>query len=360
MSSPLKLYHHVLDMLKPMAWQGRKETMRTLALLMTGIFQSGDVRLGRIAKKVPLPIKQDSVEQRFRRWLKNPRIDERVIYDPIAQGLLFSLRHTRLRVQIDRTLIGDRFNILKVTLYWRKRALPLTWKLLSHQGSSRYADWVALLDHLATLLPPNAQVVLLGDREFGTADMMDLARWHGWDYCLRVKGDQLIWDETTQQWCELRALIVQGETHFLQDVFYTKTNHYRTHFALTFDKNADEPCIVATNRIPSQRTLNEYRKRFGCEPFFSDLKSRGFDMARTQLQHRARFSRLLLVLVLLAVWLIGVGQQLSMHRCGQELLRPSQVSRLSLFQIGYRWLDKQLTLARSLWPHPGYYLGQLI
>lgn len=360
MSSSLKLYHHVMTMLKPMTWQGRKETLHTLALMMTGIFQSGDVRLGHIAKKTPLPTKQDSVEQRFRRWLKNPHIDERVNYDPIARGLLFSLRHTRLRIQIDRTLISDQFNILQVTLYWRKRAIPLVWKMLPHQGSSGYADWVEVLGHLATLLPPNAQVALLGDREFGTVDMMDLARWQGWDYCLRVKGDQLIWDETAQQWRELRTLIAQGKTRFLRDVFYTKSNHYRTHFALTFDQKADEPCIVSTNRTPSQRTLNEYRKRFGCEPFFSDLKSRGFDMARTQLKHRDRFSRLLLVLVLLAIWLIGIGQQLTMKRRGQELVRPSQVCRFSLFQIGYRWLDKQLTLARPLWPHPDYYLGQLI
>lgn len=360
MSSSLKLYHHVMAMLKPTAWQGRKETLQTLALLMTGIFQSGDVRLGRIATKVPLPTKQDSVEQRFRRWLKNPHVDERVIYDPIARGLLFSLRRTRLRIQIDRTLIGDQFNILKVTLYWRKRAIPLVWQVLPHQGSSGYADWVAVLAHLKTLMPPDAQVTVLGDREFGTADMMALARWHGWDYCLRVKGDQLIWDATTQQWRALRDLIEPGDTHFLHEVYFTKTNHYRTYFALTFDKNADEPCIVATNRTPSHRTLNEYRKRFGCEPFFSDLKSRGFDMARTQLQHRDRFSRLLLVLVLLAIWLIGVGQQLTMQRRGQDLIRPSQVCRLSLFQIGYRWLDKQLTLARSLWPYPDYYLGQLI
>jgi hypothetical protein len=360
MSSPLKLYHHVLDMLKPGAWQGRKETLQTLALLMTGIFQSSDVRLGRIARKVPLPIKQDSVEQRFRRWLKNPHIDERLIYDPIARGLLFSLRCTRLRLQIDRTLIGDQFNILKLTLYWRKRAIPLVWKVLPHQGSSAYADWVALFDHVATLLPPDAQVVVLGDREFGTADMMALARWHGWDYCLRVKGDQFIWHELTGQWRPLRDLIARGQTHVLHDVYFTKTNHYRTHFTLTFDKTADEPCLVATNRTPSQRTLNEYRKRFGCEPFFSDLKSRGFDMARTQLRHRDRLSRLLLVLVLLAIWLIGVGQQLTMKRRGQEVIRPSQVCRFSLFQLGYRWLDQQLTLARSLWPHPDYYLGQLI
>lgn len=360
MSSSLKLYHHMLMMLKPIAWQGRKETLQTLALLMTGIFQSRDVRLGRIAGKVPLPIKQDSVEQRFRRWLKNPRIDERVIYDPIARGLLFSLRHTRLRIQIDRTLIGERHNILKVTLFWRKRAVPLVWTMLPHQGSSDYADWVRLLDHLATLLPPNAQVVLLGDREFGTTDMMDLAVCHGWDYCLRVKGDQLIWDETAQQWCELRTFVAQGQTHFLHDVVFTKVNHYRTHFALTFDKKSDEPCIVSTNRTPSKRTLNEYRRRFGCEPCFSDLKARGFDMARTQLQHARRFSRLLLVLALLAIWLVGVGQQLTMQRRAQEFVRPSQLDQLSLFQLGYRWLEKQLTLSRSLWPHPEYHLGQLI
>ena len=324
MSSPLKLYHHVMDMLKPMAWQGRKETLQTLAFMMTGIFQSRDVRLSRIAEKVPLVAKQDSVAQRFRRWLKNPDIDERLIYDPIAQGLLFSLRHTRIRIQIDRTLIGDQFNIIKLTLYWRKRALPLVWKMLPHQGSSSYADWVELLGHLATLLPPNAQVVILGDREFGVADMMDLIRWHGWDYCLRVKGDQLIWDEVAQEWRELRDLIAPGETHFLRDSYFTKTNHYRTHFALTFDKTTDEPCIVATNQTPSQRTLREYRKRFGCEPFFSDLKSRGFDMARSQLQHRDRFSRLILVLALLAVWLIGVGQQLMAQRRGQELVCQRQ------------------------------------
>ena len=67
MSSSLKLYHHVMAMLKPMAWQGRTETLHTLAFMMVGIFQSRDVRLGRIAGKVPMPIKQDSVEQRFRR-----------------------------------------------------------------------------------------------------------------------------------------------------------------------------------------------------------------------------------------------------------------------------------------------------
>lgn len=33
-------------------------------------------------------------------------------------------------------------------------------------------------------------------------------------------------------------------------------------------------------------------------------------------------------------------------------------NQYNLFQIGYRWLDKQLTLAQLLLPHPAYNLGQ--
>jgi hypothetical protein len=87
---------------------------------------------------------------------------------------------------------------------------------------------------------------------------------------------------------------------------------------LTFDSKADEACLVTTHRAPSHHTLREYRKRFGCEPFFSDLKKRGFDMSHSQLRHRDRSARLLLVLALLGVWLIGVGQQLTMRRRARD------------------------------------------
>jgi hypothetical protein len=62
--------HHALG-----KWQkrGRPELVKPLALLMTGIFEARDVRLSRIAERVPLDIQEDNVAQRFRRWLKNPQ-----------------------------------------------------------------------------------------------------------------------------------------------------------------------------------------------------------------------------------------------------------------------------------------------
>src|SRR5262249_47276868 len=145
-----------------------------------------------MAERVPLDIQEDNVAQRFRRWLKNPQVDVRAIYDPIAVGLLEAWRHTRLRIQIDRTLVNEQLNVLMLSVYYRKRAIPLVWSVLSHKGNSTFKERSAMLAHLAQLLPAGCRVVILGDREFGQADMMRSIRLHQWDFCLRVKGTHFI------------------------------------------------------------------------------------------------------------------------------------------------------------------------
>ncbi len=61
MSGPIRLYHELHSALK--GWQkwGRPELVQTLALLMVGIFETRDVRLSRIAERVPLDIQEDNV-----------------------------------------------------------------------------------------------------------------------------------------------------------------------------------------------------------------------------------------------------------------------------------------------------------
>src|SRR5258708_34403903 len=136
MSGPIRLYHELHSALK--GWQkwGRPELVQTLALLMVGIIEARDVRLSRIAERVWLDIQEANVAQRFRRWLKNPSVDVRALYDPVAFGILGALRHTRVRIQIDRTEVNDTLNIVMASVYYRKRAIPLLWSVLSHQGSS--------------------------------------------------------------------------------------------------------------------------------------------------------------------------------------------------------------------------------
>jgi hypothetical protein len=314
---------------------------------MTGIFHSRDVRLSRIAENVPLDIQEDSVAQRFRRWLKNPRVDERAIYDPVARQLLVSLRHTRLRLPIDRTMIDDRFNVLMVSLAYRRRAIPLVWLVLPHPGNSTFMEREEILSHVADLLPAGATVLLLGDREFGTPDLMRSTQVYGWDYCLRVKGTSYVY-LPTGQWVQLRDLAPEpGTRYYLTDVKLTLSQGYGPiHFALACDDSSDDPWFIATNGCPSQRTLRDYARRFGCEELFPDIKARGFNLELSQLHHADRFSRLLLAIALLYVWVLSIARRVCLTRQVRQLTYRIHDHRYSLFQMGRRWLSKQLTLGK--------------
>jgi len=363
MSSPKRLYHELLKMLKPLGKWGRPELRETLALLMTGIFASEDVRLNRLAARVPLDVKEESVAQRFRRWLKNPRVDVRMIYDPVARQMLASLRHTRVRIQIDRSVFDDRFNVLMCSLAFRKRALPLLWMVLPHEGNATFMEKETILAQLAALLPPGIrQVIVLGDREFGTPDTMRTIRRQGWDFCLRVKGDQWVFLPDIGQWVRLRALApAPGQRVFLTGVVLTQSNCYGpVNFALACDPDSDDPWLIATNLPPSPRILHHYARRFGCEELFADVKGRGFNLEASQLQHPDRFSRLLLAVALLVVWAVTVARRLRVTGRARSLsYRAYDSERFSLFQLGFRWLTHQLTHGKPLIPDPGFHLWSL-
>ena len=361
MSGPIRLYHELYHALK--GWQkwGRPELVQTLALLMVGIFEARDVRLSRIAERVPLDIQEDNVTQRFRRWLKNERVDVRTVYDPVAFGILGALRHTRLRIQIDRTEINEQVNVLMMSVYYRKRALPLLWQVLAHTGNSTFKERNAILTHLAELLPAGCTVVILGDREFGQVDMMRSIRLHHWDFCLRVKGTHLICP-APGLWVKLKQLApMAGLPYFLTDVVLTQAQCYGPiHFALALEAGSTDPWFIATNLVPSRRTLRDYARRFGCEEMFSDLKSRGFHLDLSQLVHPERFSRLLLAVVLLYVWVLSIARRLCFTPAAQRFTARPLFQRYSRFQFARRWIAKQLTLGQSLIPDPYFCPWRLI
>ncbi len=341
MSGPRRLYHELYNALRKWQKWGRPELVETLALMMVGIFEARDVRLSRIAERVPLDIQEDNVAQRFRRWLKNEAVNERTIYDPVAFGLLGALRHTRLRIQIDRTEINESLNVLMVSVYYRKRAIPLLWRVLTHKGSTTFQERNTVLAHLAELLPSGCTVLILGDREFGQVDMMRSIVQKGWDFTLRVKGTHFIC-VGCGLWVKLREFAPSAGSHyFLTDVVLTKAQCYGPlHFALALDKDSSDPWFIATNLVPTRRTLREYGRRFGCEEMFSDLKSRGFHLDLSQLLAPERFSRLLLAVVLLYVWVLSVARRLVFTSAAKRFTSRPIFQRYSRFQFARRWLAK--------------------
>ena len=58
--------------------------------------------------------------------------------------------------------------------------------------------------------------------------------------------------------------------------------------------------------------------RWGIECMFSDFKSRGFGITKTQLQHADRIERLILVLTIALYWAVATGMQPTLQHDTQK------------------------------------------
>jgi len=362
MSSVGKLYHEWSEQLSTLFGWKRPEHRKVLAWLLVAIYVSKDVCLDRLGLHLPRGAKPESVGQQFRRWLKNKAIDPRLIYDPVARDIVRKMRCRRLRIQIDRVQIKRRQNVLMMSISYRKRAIPLAWMCLAHRGSSRASQWIELLDYLESLLEDDMSVVILADREFGSVDRLRYVVKKGWCYAIRLKGNVEFYDPSWGQpfdWLPLNAIApVVGNHYALTDLKMTKAELYPIHLACAWALGRDEPWFIATNLPQPIQALKEYRRRFGCEELFSDLKKRGFNWEDSLIRDPARFSRLLLALALLTVFLLSLGRQLRLQGYDLEITSPSHRRRLSLFQTARRWLRRQLAqnqLPPLIFLHP---LGQ--
>ena len=354
----MQLYQEMTAHLKNLCEWNVIDNARTLAAMMTAVWRSRDVRLSTIADQMPLAGKQESNGQRMRRWLKNPRLDVEQIYHPVARQLLQDRQVDGIiRLQMDRVTIGNRFNVLMVTVAVERRAMPLIWKVLPHQGNSNAEQQRHLLSMLDALMPADVQVIVLADREFGNVKTMQvIVDEMGWDYVLRVKSDQNIYIPGSAP-----PIVWHRVGHFVPDdaqqvatyssIKYTQGDLYETNLVMTQAQtdsgdNTDDPWIVATSLKAEARVIDEYARRFGCEPLFSDLKTRGFCWENTRLRHADRLHRLILVLALLTSWMVELGRFLRDSGHVLTYWQPSHVDRYSLFQLGLRWLRKQVTMGR--------------
>ena len=65
--------------------------------------------------------------------------------------------------------------------------------------------------------------------------------------------------------------------------------------------------LIAMDEVPSKGRVLDYGMRWGIEPMFSDFKSRGFSITKTQLRHADRIERLLLILTVALYWAVSTG-----------------------------------------------------
>lgn len=186
MSDNLKRYCAIQSHLKqlfPAEPRGNQSRhLNTLAALVSGIIGSKSCQLPQIAKKTPDKTKHESRSKRFARFLQNKTATPETFFLPYAQALVQSLPPGPLVLVMDGSQIGRGCMALMLSVLYQKRALPLCWLVVSaKKGHFTQERHQRLLAQVTQIVPPNRQVIFLGDGEFDGPNLLaDIAKagWH--------------------------------------------------------------------------------------------------------------------------------------------------------------------------------------
>jgi hypothetical protein len=300
----------------------RKTQRAKLGLLVATVLEARSANLMDLA--AALPRAAERVDMRYQwieRLLANPRLEVDAVMAPYARELLHraAALGQRLVLILDQTQATARHQVLMLGVRVGERALPLAWRVKETRGSIGFAEQKELVTLVAAWLPAGAKAVLMGDRFYGAPDLILLCRSLGWDYRLRLKGDLLVTvegGETTTGECAAR-----GE-HLLPDVGLT-AREVPTSIAIVHEPGHPEPWIIAMSEAPTTYRAFDYGLRWGIEAMFSDLKSRGFGLADSQIRHPDRLARLLLVMALALHWAVSTGMwDMTLHSAPAEKNLP--------------------------------------
>ena len=306
----------------------RRTQRGKLALLVATMLSERSANLMDLAAALPRPAERiDMRYQWITRLLANPWVECDAVMRPFAEE---AIRHAgaaggTVVLILDQSRISARHQMLVLSVRVGERALPLAWRVRATQGAIGFAEQRELLTRVAAWLPPGGRVVLMGDRFYGTPDLIALCRALGWDWRLRLKQDLLVFEaggETTLADCFARG------DHMLSGVELTG-KRVVTNIAMVHEPGHPEPWIVALSEAPTVHRAFDYGLRWGIEAMFSDFKSRGFGLEDSQIRHPDRLARLLLVMALALHWAVSTGMWEATHQPPPAEKKPRRKGRRS-------------------------------
>jgi len=336
-----RVYTKVKKTLKQMLKLDHQGQVVTLAMMITGIVLSRNAQLSVMSSEIPVKAKEKSIEMRMRRWVKD-ELDVEAVYLPFARQILEALRHSPLILVMDGSQAGRGCMVLMVGVLYQKRALPIAW--LVYKGKKGHASaerHVQVLEKVRPLLPEGSEVVLLGDAEYDTTEMLLwMEKSTTWKYVLRTSPQ--IYVQTSQSSQALRDYpLNQDQLFFLKDVAFTQTSPVVLNAIGWWGMDYQEPIFLITNLEGAYDACRYYRRRFRIETLFSDQKSRGFHIHKSHLSDPVRLSRLLIAACLAYIWMIIQGLRVLAEGMLDRIDRGDRRDK-SLFRLGLDWIKYAL------------------
>jgi Transposase DDE domain len=322
-------------------------TTKTLACFSFAMCLCSHCHSGKLAASVVSSAKPASSRRRWERLLAHHALDGSAALRELSGGMLSSWTGRKLLLVLDETPNGEDLRSLRLGVAYHHRVLNLNARCYPTDRPPMPMPKLVccLLRQTAPLLPPDAQVTFVCDRGLAWPSVMDCVRELGWHHVLRLQ-------RTTRVKSADGTVLAAGELvkragqcwHGTAQIF-KKAGWRNAHVSIVWDKRAKEPWILAAKEDGARglRAACSYAKRNWCEQSFRDEKSNGFRWDESHVHDPRRAMILVLVMTLAAVLSISLGTWL-IKRGRRRDLDPHRLRRLSVFQLGMRWLHHLLTI----------------
>jgi len=320
----------------------RERHLNTLVALICGLAGGQRSHLSTIADHAPSGrADQESLIARFRRWLKHDAQTIDGWFLPVAEAVLANLASQPLLLVMDGSVVGRGCVALMLSVVYHGRALPLAWVVVrGSKGHFPQDTHCALLAQIAPLLPPTAQVTLLGDGAFDGTELQAALRRLEWHYVCRTTPT-IVMTVYGRTYHIGDLAPTRGELLAVRPAWMTAQQYGPVSILAIWAAAYAEPIYLVTNMVDVDATLALYRKRAHIETFFSDQKSRGFQLDRSHLSDPQRLARLVIASCLAYLWLVYLGVCVLRDGWLKRLHRPDRCD-LSLFRLGVRLLARCL------------------
>jgi Transposase DDE domain len=346
------LYNTLVQVLGQYANWGDRRHLKTLAWMMVGLIHSGWINL---TAWTPYVVSRaqfaQSTVRRFRRWLDNDKIEVALLYGPFIEEALVQWGPQVLYVALDTSMLWNTYGMIRLSVVYRGRAVPLVWTVLEH-GSAQvsYDTYKALLDKAAALLPPRCRVVLLADRGFADTDLMAHLQRLGWHWRIRIKTSFWL-SRRGHSRCKVERLsVAQGHAGFWHRVYITEKRYGPVHLAVARPHGTQEVWYVLSDEPTDGKTFEEYGLRFDIEENFLDDKSNGFQLEASLIRDAQALHRLCLVVALTTLYLVAQGSEV-VKQGKRRLVDPHWFRGSSYLKIGWHWVKLALTRGYALITH---------
>jgi len=278
----------------------------------------------------------------------------------------------QLALALDATTLGQRFNVLAVSVLYRGCAVPVAWKVLEATEPHAWEpEWKTLLSHFQQRVPADWKVIVLADRGLYAKWLFEAITALHWHPLLRVKNQGKFRPEGWYHWVDLPEIV----THVGQrwqgrgTAFKSESAQLPCTLLACWQEGYADPWLVVTDLPPVAADVCWYGLRAWIEQGFKRIKRGGWQWQYTRMKDPARAERLWLAVAIATWWLLSVGGEADMALPEQTMDKAPQTQRhrrppwrlIAVFHQGWTHILAAMLHHRRLpfghgwpepWPHP--------